>query len=78
MLLPMYFLADLIAIYPVVGVIPLVFLFFISLNCKLADVIAFYVEDRKPHFIYLNCWQMLLPWWQMEWPPRVGGVWQML
>ena len=21
---------------------------------------------------------MLLPWWQMEWPPRVGCIWQML
>ena len=47
------FLADLIAIYPVAGVIPLVFKFVISLNSKLADVIAIYVEDGKPHFIYL-------------------------
>ena len=44
----------------------------------MADVIAICVEDGKPHFICLNYWQMLLPWWQMEWPPWVGDVWQML
>ena len=50
----------------------------LSLDCVLADVIAIYVEDGKPHFLCLNYWQMLLPCWQMEWPPRVGDNWQML
>ena len=58
-----FFVADLIAIH------------FVAV---LADVIAIYVEDGKPHFLCLNYWQMLLPWWQMEWPPRVGDDWQML
>ena len=38
----------------------------IAIICVLADVIAIYVEDGKPHFLCLYFWQMLLPWWQME------------
>ena len=38
----------------------------IAIICVLADVTAIYVEDAKPHFLYLYFWKMLLPWWQME------------
>ena len=47
------FLADLIAIYPVAGFIPLVFLILLlALIVKLADVIAIYVEDGN-HISYV-------------------------
>ena len=57
---------------------PFLWQILLPLFCVLADVIAMYVEDGKPHFLCLYFWQMLLPWWQMEWPPRIGDDWQML
>ena len=50
----------------------------LALIVKWQMLLPFYVDDGKPYFICLDYWQMLLPWWQMEWPPRVGIVWQML
>ena len=64
MLLPIIVVEDLISICYVVDIITTLYYLLLAFNSKVAGVIAILCgDDGKPHFVYLYCWQMLLPWW---------------